>query len=505
MKKLIKRLIPIILAVGVFSFSALPVSAYNTVQFTIPFEFYNDSTLSNEVVETIYKNIYQNQSIINLGYTNNNSTVSIREANGTIYLYIQKTSVFVNVGSNCILNFSSDHEKYIYYSFLNNNTSISSLKNYNFTEYVISMYGTTAYNLPVYDAAKEKYYIAKIQPASNPQRWILSGGYSASNPDASRPLAFLYNYTPTYNPIIYPLYEAAYSLTIQKKEFVKWLIDNEKYVDIVDGLAENRVSAFVDIFEKYGGSSKAFGFNVKNYFQFLGIGQAISDYNAVLEKTRLLYQEYKNSIRQQLIDHYNNKVKDTLNIKPVTDDNNTTLITNTDSDDVIILILRDILRALIALPSSIGDLINALDVNIQGLENTVNVVNESGVPDFSTFWTYNENDFNEDLNSFSADVADAQQMPVTYLTNINNNALMPEKMLTDKDALTVNIPTVSGFTVSNNGKTFSTQTASYEISSNDYPWLDPIVKKIKRFSGILLILGYLVSLRYRLPEIVRGE
>lgn len=312
------------------------------------------------------------------------------------------------------------------------------------------------------------------------------------------------NFVP-YDPIISPLYEAVYSLSIEKEEFIKWLIDNEKYVEIADSLVENRVSGFVDIFQRYGANNKAFVFNAKNFFDFIGIGQTVSDYGSVLEKTRSLYREYQKSVRQQLIDHYNNKVKDTLNIKPVTNDNNTTLITDADNDTVVVRLLRDILRSLISLPVNIGNLIRSLEVKVDGLDNSVIIANDGGSTDLSVLWTYNNNDFDDDLINFSFDIAGVQQLPVTYLTNINENSLMPEKMLNDKDNLTVNIPNMSGFTVSDDGKSFSTQTTSYVISSNDYPWLDPLVKKIKRFSGILLILGYLVSLRYRLPEIVRGE
>ena len=199
------------------------------------------------------------------------------------------------------------------------------------------------------------------------------------------------------------------------------------------------------------------------------------------------------------------RTEKTDNIKPVTNADDLTLITNSNDDTVIVKILRDILRSLIALPNNISNLIGSLSVQLDGLDNTVNVVNQSGLPDFSTLWTYNNSDFEDDLMNFYLDVSEVQQLPLTYLTNINDNPLMPEKMLNDKDNLTVNIPNMSGFVVSDDGKSFSTQTTSYVISSSDYPWLDPLVKKIKRFSGILLIIGYLVSLRYRLPEIVRGE
>lgn len=307
------------------------------------------------------------------------------------------------------------------------------------------------------------------------------------------------------NPIIYPLYESTYSLSIQKDKFVEWLLSTGRYVEIAESLASNRVSGFVDVFADYGGNTRAFITNVKKFFQFIGIGQTISDYNAVLTKTQSLYREYQHYIRQSLIDKYNDRTQNTSDIKPDTNSDNTSLITNSDDDTVVVRILRDILRSLIALPNNISNLIESFEIKIEGLENTVNVVNQSGIPDISSLWTYSESDFDTDVQNFANDVSEVQQLPVSYLTNINNNPLMPENMLTDKDNLTVNIPNISGFTVSDNGKTFSTQTTSYVVSSIDYPWLDSLVKKIKRFSGILLILCYLVHLRFKLPDIVRGE
>ena len=38
-----------------------------------------------------------------------------------------------------------------------------------------------------------------------------------------------------------------------------------KYVEIAESLASNRVSGFVDIFADYGGNSKAFALNVKDF------------------------------------------------------------------------------------------------------------------------------------------------------------------------------------------------------------------------------------------------
>lgn len=511
MKKFIK-LFTVLFAFAIiffFSFRSF-VSAYTTVSIDIPFNFYNESSLSDDVVKTIYNNVYKNKSIIDFGYSSDNSTLCIYESSNTIFIYIQKSDTFVDLGSGCFLNanLSGFYPTLISYSFTNTSSSISDLLNHSFSLNSISYpnSGYYLFNVPVFDSNRNRYYIANIKSSySSIHDIVLNGGYSDTNPDTSKPLAFFYNYVPAFNPIISPLYDAVYSLSIEKEEFIKWLIDNEKYVEIADSLVENRVSGFVDIFQRYGSNTKSFAYNVKQFFEFIGIGQTVSDYESVLEKTRSLYREYQQYVRFQLMEHYNNKVKDTLNIKPVTNDNNTTLITDADSDTVVIRLLRDILRSLIALPVNIGDLIRTLEVKVDGLDNSVIIANDGGSSDLSSLWTYSSNDFDDDLLNFSLDIAEVQQIPLQYLTNINENPLMPEKTLTDKENLTVNIPNISGFTVSDSGKSFSTQTTSYVISSNDYPWLDSLVKKIKRFSGILLILAYLVSLRYRLPEIVRGE
>lgn len=308
-----------------------------------------------------------------------------------------------------------------------------------------------------------------------------------------------------FNPIVNPLYRYNYALNVNVEKFSQWLIDNGKYTEIVEELAENRVTGLVSIFAERGGNNSSFVDGLKQYFKYISIAQYVDDYGAVVNKIRSLYQQFQKQEKDKLMDVFFHRTEKTDNIKPVTNDDDLSLITNTADDTIIVKILRDILRSLISLPNNLSNLINSLSVQFDGLENTVNVVNQSGLPDLSSLWTYSNNDFDDDVMNFYLDVSEVQQLPLSYLSNINDNALMPEKMLNDKHNLTVNVPNISGFTVSDDGKSFSTQTTSYIISSNDYPWLDPLVKKIKRFSGILLIIGYLVSLRYRLPEIVRGE
>lgn len=310
-----------------------------------------------------------------------------------------------------------------------------------------------------------------------------------------------------FDPIIDPIYNATYSLYINEQEFVQWLINNGRYTEINSAMLSNHVSDAVGIFRKYGGNNTAFARLLKQFFDLRNIGQGVSDYNVAISKIRELYREFEAERKQELLDKFYGRTEDTENIKPDTNETNNTLITNLSTDDIYTQLLRDILRALIAMQNNLGDLLISINDKLDNLDNTVNIVNDSGIEDidFSQLWVYDSDAFDDDLQTFSEDVASVQQLPVQYVTTISQNALMPERMLSDKDSLSVNIPNISGFTVSNNGKAYSTQTTTYNLKSSDYPWLDPLVKKIKRFTGIMLIIGYLVHLRYKIPELVRGE
>lgn len=308
-----------------------------------------------------------------------------------------------------------------------------------------------------------------------------------------------------FDPVLDPLYTATYDLSINEKEFVKWLIDTRKYTDIVSDMLSSHVADTVSIFKRFGGNNQVFSLSLKQYFDKTNIGQTIKDYNTVVSKIRQLYRQFETERKQQLLDKFYNRTDDTDNIKPLTSDTNNSLIIDSSSDDIVTKLLRDILRSLIALPHNMRDFAFMIIDRLDSLDNTVNIVNDSGIAPLDDLWSYSQSDFDDDLNQFSADVAESQQLPVSYVSDINNNPLMPEKMLSDKDSLTVNIPNMSGFTVSDDFKSFSTQTTTYILNSSQYPWLDPLVKKIKRFATILLIIGYLIHLRYKMPEIIRGE
>lgn len=497
MKKTLKCFVAFLASTFLFAFSVVPFSS-RTVSALSPFPIPDHriivgDIITDDIVHTFTETLSSNQNFIHSGFDPSKCFAFLFvDNNGNLQAWVLDNSFGTY---KYISAYDKTYSCYYTQPFL----SCVVTKSTGFVN-SCSINENTGYYVKTMAYIDNRYTNGEILDHGNGGS---QGGFDNSGKGYTNYAVF--PLVPTFNPIINPLYRYNYSLNVNVEKFSQWLVETGKYTEIVEELAENRVTGLVSIFAKNGANNNSFVDSLKQYFKYISIAQYVDDYGAVVNKIRSLYQEFQKLEKDKLMDIFFHRTEKTDNIKPVTNDDDLTLITNSDDDTVIIKILRDILRSLIALPNNISNLINSLSVQVDGLENTVNVVNQSGLPDLSTLWSYSNNDFDDDLLNFSSDVAEVQQLPVSYLTNINENPLMPEKMLNDKDNLTVNIPNISGFTVSDNGNSFSTQTTSYVISSNDYPWLDPLVKKIKRFSGILLVLGYLVSLRYRLPEIVRGE
>lgn len=371
MKNFIKRFTAVLSAVLIFCISVVPssVSAYTTVSFEIPFNFYNNSSLDDSTVKTIFDNIYNNQSIIDLGYSSENSTLCIYEADGTIKIYIQKTDFFVNVGSGCILNFGNDgYPKYIYYSFSNNSSSISDLLYYSFSLTSISYPGSgyRTYNLPVFDSNNNQYFIACIN--SNyyyGHNLSLMNGYSDSNPDISKPLAFFYNYVPSASKpdVSDKLTFTGVRLGVDKKGFLEWLISEGKESVINStgfNFTQKQLSLLVDVFDSYGNSSFWFYSSLVKTFKLTQ--HSLSGASALLSTLQELYRDYldyKNSI--EIVE-----ITPDDSAKPHwrQDKTDNSLVTDHDDDTSVVSILREILRTLIYLPSSIRTSFSDLATNI---------------------------------------------------------------------------------------------------------------------------------------------
>lgn len=291
--------------------------------------------------------------------------------------------------------------------------------------------------------------------------------------------------------------------------FVQWIVDNNRIGDLPSYIGSSKLQSFLEFYKQFGSSNASFLSFISGWFTHMNIASQTKE-NIIILKGSIdsLYREFINSYAVEIYPNTSNHAHNRHNINTQTTDDDLTLVTNDENDDIYTKLLREIVRGLVALQSSTISGFNYLSDIINNLNFSVLVSNSGGEGssiDLSSLYTYSPDDFNNDLNEFSNDIADIQQLPVSYVSEINNNPLMPENMLADKDTLSVNIPNISGFVVGDNGKSLSIETTTYNLKSEQYPWLDTVCKKIKRFSSILLIIGYLIHLRNKIPDIVRGE
>lgn len=457
-------------------------------------EFSNPQNIDLDFLRQLDDAIYLNSSIRSANVNKTNSFWALAESSGTYYLTVCKLSPRAEVGTYTIPYSSTSVVTF-------STTGFISTYNFEFRTLITSSHYGGVWTTESFFQDGRDSVIGTFDSNGSMNGSVNVDNFVVRFSD----VVVVRNYNFPYDPILSPILDYPYNLDIQSQGFVEWLISTGKYTEINDAILSNHVSGFVDIFRQYGGSSSFFKRYCKGFFDFNNIGQGVSDYNLILKKTKALYQEYLRLKNDTVGNHLAPRVEST--IVPETNDSNTVLVTNAVDDTTIISLLRDILRSLIALPNTLNDLTQLILNKLDSLDLTTNIVNDggSGITDFSDLYIYDVDAFNNDLADFEADIEDVQSVPMGYISTINQNRFMPENMLEDKNSLTVNVPTITGFTVGGNGSTYSTQTGSYVLRSVDYPWLDTVAQKIKRFGSIILIIGYLVHLRYRIPELIRGE
>lgn len=333
---------------------------------------------------------------------------------------------------------------------------------------------------------------------------------------------FYSSVTPPYVPdFTGPLVGFPVGLEFSVADFMQWLVDNDKIAVSVDSggasvggkipayIGMSKLQSFLEFYKQFGGSNTSFVSRIWSWFSYMNIANQTNDNIVILKNTvDSLYREYINSYKHEFYSNSANQAHHRRNVNTQTTDDDLTLVTDTANDDIYTTLLREIIRGIVALQSSTVSGFRAVIDTLNNLDFSVNVANNGGeFPsiDLASLYTYDSDAFSDDLQTFESNVEEVQNIPQGYIDTINQNSLMPENMLSDKNSLTLNVPCITGFTISNNGSSYSTQTGTYTLSSSEYPWLDTVVQKIKRFASIILILGYLVHLRYRIPELIRGE
>lgn len=357
MKNFIKRFTAVVAATLIFCISVVPSSvfAYTSVSFEIPFNFYNNSSIDNNTVISIFDKIYSNQSIIDLGYSSANSTLCVYQDSDSFSFYLQKTEKFVDVGDGIILNAGTNFN-FISSSFSDTET-ISTMV---FTESKLKFNNSSSYvTIPCYIPSSNCYFICRIRSVSPSTVKLYSG------PDTTKHLAFFYNYVPSPSKPDYSdkITFTGVRLGVDKKGFLEWLITEGKESVINStgfSFTQKQLSLLVDVFDSYGNS--LFWFHSSLIKTFALTQHSLKGTSALLSTLQELYRDYidyKNSI--EIVE-----ITPDDSAKPHwrQDKTDNTLVTDQEDDTSVLSILREILRTLIYLPSSIRTSFSDLATNL---------------------------------------------------------------------------------------------------------------------------------------------
>ena len=456
-------------------------------------QFNNPNNIDVTFLRQLDDAIYLNSSVINAEVTKSNSFWVLAEDTGTYYLQVCLLAPRVECGTYTLPR---------RYSSLVSFNTISFISSYNFT--FTNM--TTSSHVGTNQTTTNRFYLDGRDYVIGSYNWIGSanGGVTLSNFTARyTDVVCVRDYTFPFDPILTPVLDYPYNLNIQTQGFTEWLINTGKYREIGASMLANHVGGFVELFNEYGASLTFFKKQVSAFFDYHNIGQGVSDYNVILNKTRQLYQEYLRLKNDTVGNHLLPRVAST--IEPDTNDTNQTLITNTIDDTEIVSILRDILRTLLSFPATWYDMHQQLMIKLDELDLTTNIVDDGGTNDLDLLFTYDQDEFESDWNSFEDAINDDVASKTALIDSISNRSIMPENMLSDQTTFSLTVPLIDGYTVQQNGSGYTTNIHNYTFDMSEHATFDAVFKKIKRFIGVIMIIAYLVSLRYRIPRIVRGE
>lgn len=157
--------------------------------------------------------------------------------------------------------------------------------------------------------------------------------------------------------------------------FSDWFLRENKVNDLVNigfSVTTDKVNEVINWWDKYGASSFSISIGLPALITITAINNlSLSLVERVVYTLDSLYLQYKNYCNSQdlgLIDpNKNNNVHMPHHRVPVSDDSEYDLTTDSDDDDTIISILREILRTLIYLPSDISSYLSYIQTYLDAI------------------------------------------------------------------------------------------------------------------------------------------
>ena len=458
------------------------------------------SNLTKAQLTSIYNALVKNPNISEVGATPSDLLVfAFHYADNSNYLLLQICARKYCIHCGYAKFFSSSNTSVVWSSIstvLSDN--YSGLETMHFTVNEVNLVNGQ-YNGIIMNTAYNNRFIQALVTFSND---------SVTQPQYNRIYSSMYGLVPSFEPDEISAFTGL-NLDFNETDFYNWLIDNDKVVISVDSggasvggkipayIGLQKLKSFISFYKQYGGSNTSFFKFIKGWFSYMNIANQTGDNINVLKNTMdNLYKEYLNSYIVNAYPNTLNHAHQRKNIQTNTDDNDTSLITDDPNDSTDTSILRDILRGIISLSTSITSHFEALFDKLNELDFTVNVSNNGGA-DFTSadIWGSGVITDSENYHALTAafmdkgiDVVSAESMDINYLDNA-----------TQQDSFTVSVDMPDQFV---NGE-FTSKTVTHTIDNTSKMYNTLLL--FRKLIAFAVITYFAIRLRYELPSLIRGE
>ena len=459
-----------------------------------------ESNLSQEQVLSIYSALVSNPNISQVGADSSDLLVFCWKYSNTnqISIYICSRKYCISCDYARVFSSSNSHAVGAWIT-TTLSDSYAGLETMNFTVQSVDLSTNNSFSCIIMNTAYNNVFM---------QATCYFSMNFTGNPDYSKLYSYVYNYSLPFNP------DGVHSFTglnldFNETDFYNWLVDNDKVEISVDSggasvggkipayIGLQKLKSFISFYRQYGGSNTSFFKFIKGWFSYMNIANQTGDNINVLKTTMdNLYREYLNSYIVHGYSNTLNHAHQRKNIQTNTDDSDTTLITDNPNDSTDTSILRDILRGIISLSTSITSHFEALFDKLNELVFTVNVSNNGGANFTSAdIWGSGVITDSENYHALTAafmdkgiDVVSAESMDINYLDNA-----------TQQDSFTVSVDMPDQFV---NGE-FTSKTVTHTIDNTSKMYNTLLL--FRKLIAFAVITYFAIRLRYELPSLIRGE
>lgn len=484
-------------------FSPAFVSAETSYTFVFPEEPLISGLPSGLTAENVAAEIYDNDSLAGLGYTSNNSYFFVNynsyDNSFSVYVVFEDDIVFDVIGKSYL---GGQYHQFPLAIFLKGvksvATGIANLNTCTYTSFTSVPTGNnTSFGIcrPDYvQSSYKQYMVCSFYYDSN------YGFYNSFELDYNRGYCFGTYILPPFNPDkgYYQYYYNGVQFSFDPDDFYTWIINNNKLVELPSYIVESKLLSFLNFYKDYGGSATSFFQYIPQWFTYMSIGGQTNDNINILKNSiDKLFREYQTYLS-------NNhaywpgavKLEKRNNIDTKTDNDNLDLVTDKQSDDDVTLILRDILRGVIAIPNQLFSVGQSIIGALNQLDFTVNVANNGGVGfDTNSIWGTGDITQSENYLALTSafmdkgvDVSVAENMKINYLDNA-----------TQQDSFTVSVVMPDQYL---NGQ-FTEKTVTHTIDSTSKMFNTLLL--FRKLIAFAVIAYFAIRIRFELPHLIRGE